>query len=126
MQINDKIIIDTATSYLNHPYSKEFDCVKFVRKVYQTSGIIIPKLDPSPPPLEFNIQKEQLKNPPIGHIMFLKDREDPRKHRAWTHIVIINSKKSCIHCSLFFGRKVVITPLEEIFKKYDFVESVYT
>ena len=119
-------ILSVATSYLGHPYSLEFDCIKFVRTVYKEIGIIIPKLYSYAPPREFNIIREQLLSPPIGHLMFLKDPKDPRKHRDWTHVVIIGVENTCIHCSIFFGEKVVITPLAEIFKTYDFAESITT
>jgi len=116
-------ILQTAISYIGHPYSAEFCCVDFVRKVYDSVGIKIPKLRSYSPPAEFNIKKEDLAHPPVGHLMFLKDRSDPRQDRAWTHVVIIMPDLLCIHCSLFFGEKVVISPLLDIFKKYDFVDS---
>ncbi len=119
-------ILSIVKTYVGAPYSKEFDCVAFVRGVYRQVGIEVPKLRSFEPPKDFNLSKEQLENPPAGHILFLKDREDPRKHRAWTHVVIILDDKNCIHCSLFFGRKVVVTPLVEIYKRYDYAESKTT
>ncbi|MDB4983931.1 MAG: hypothetical protein JWM20_110 [Patescibacteria group bacterium] len=118
------IVIETAMSYLEHPYSKEiFNCVTFVRAVYKSADIDIPLLNPGPPAFELNISRWQCDDPPVGHMIFLKDPLDPRKERAWTHIVIALENKTCIHCSLFFGRKVVISTLDEIFARYEFAES---
>lgn len=116
-------VLRTAVLYVNYPYSKDFSCVDFVRKVYSSIGIEIPKLKPYIPPEEFNITKEELNNPPAGHIIFFKDRTDSRKYRAWTHIGIIMPNHYCIHCSLFFGKKVIISSLSDMYKKYDFAES---
>lgn len=116
-------ILDAAWSLLGRPYADDFQCVDFVRAVYASADITIPRLTSGSPPEDFNIRKADLRNPPAGYIMFLKDRCDPRKERLWTHLVIILPLRTCIHCSLFYGEKVVITPLAEIFERYDFAES---
>jgi len=123
-KISSDKIIEVALSYLDHPWSRtEFNCVTFVREVYARVGIEIPKLRHDCIPSEFNITKDQFENPPAGHLIFLLDPNDPRKERAWTHLVISLGDQKCIHCSLFFGRKVVISTIEEIRKKYLFAES---
>lgn len=119
-------ITKSALSYLGRPYSKDWRCVDFVRAVYQDAGMNIPPLMDYAPPPEFNIATEQLIEPPTGCLMFLKDRNDPRKKRAWTHVVIVLTTNTCIHCSIFYGNKVVISTFEEIFLRYDFVESKQT
>lgn len=116
-------ILQVALSCINRPYEQGFRCVDFVRYVYHVAGIEIPPLTPGPPPQEFNIKKEELDNPPMGHLIFLLDRDDPRKERAWTHIAIVLFDGLCIHNSLFFGKKVVVSPLKEMYKKYDFAPS---
>jgi len=102
----------------------DFKCIDFVRIVYRAVGITIPRLGPWCPPSDFNIGEEELADPPVGHLMFLKDRTDPRTESAWTHTVIIVPGRKCVHCSLFLGEKVVITPLEELWQRYDFAPSV--
>jgi hypothetical protein len=91
--------------------------------VYQKIGIEIPLLKSCAPSDKLSISIKQIKNPPIGHPILLKDRDDPRKERAWTHVAIILTKGTCIHCSLFFGRRVTISSFNEIFKKYDLVAN---
>ncbi len=117
------VVLQIATSYIGHPYGKGFRCVDFVRNVYGHVGIKIPKLTSRVPPVEYNITKKQLRDPPVGYLIFLKDRGDPRKYRAWTHVVIVMPDHCCIHCSLFFGKKVVISSLSDMYKKYDFAKS---
>ena len=56
-------------------------------------------------------------------MIFLKDRNDPRKERVWTHVAIILTKETCIHCSLFFGNKVVISSFKDMYAKYDVVTN---
>lgn len=120
-------IIQTALQYIGTPYSKEFDCIQFVRVVYKSAGIIVPKIfHLTPPPEEFNIKKRQLQRIPKGHLIFLKDRYDPRKERYWTHVVIALDNRRCIHNSIFYGsEKVTISNLGEIMRdRYNFAESV--
>lgn len=119
-------IIKTAISYIGKPYSKEFDCIQFVRVVYEFVGIHIPKIPKlGSPPSEFNICKKQLNDIPVGHIVFLRDRHDPRKERSWTHVVIALNNRFCIHNSVFYGSKVVVSDFEKITKdRYDFAESI--
>ena len=120
-----KKIISVALSYLGHKYEHGFDCIGFVRNVYKHAGIDIPLISGTTfPPEEFNIMEDQLSNPPIGHLIFLKDRYDPRKERVWTHVVLTLSENECIHSSIFYGEKVSISNLQEIMeKRYDFVPS---
>ena len=116
-------ITEIAQSYIGKPYlPNQFECADFVREVYKRIGIEVPLLAKSAPPVEFNITTEQLAEPPIGHLMFLKNPKD-RRQRSWTHVVIILSRKTCIHCSFFFGKKVVVSTFEEIFQRYEFAES---
>lgn len=116
-------ITKSALSYLDRPYFKDWRCVDFVRAVYQNAGINIPLLMDYAPPPEFNISSEQLNEPPTGYLMFLRDRNDPRKSRVWTHVVIVLTPATCIHCSIFYGNKVVISSFDDIFLRYDFAES---
>ena len=116
-------VTEIAQSYVGIPYIPyQFECVDFVREVYRHVGIEIPLLPKSAPPAEFNINAEQLAEPPIGYLMFLKNPKD-RRLRAWTHVAIILSKETCVHCSYYFGKRVVISTFEEVFQKYEFVES---
>lgn len=115
-------VVSVALSYLGRSRQKIFCCADFVRAVYRSIGIEIPLLASSAPPSEFNIKAEDLQNPPIGHLMFLRDRKD-RRSRAWTHVAILLPHGRCIHCSYFFGRKVTISTLDEIFECYDFAPS---
>lgn len=120
-----KKIISIALSYYGRKYGEGLDCIGFVRKVYGHIGICIPPVfGELPPPKEFNITKDQLYDPLIGHIVFLKDRYDPRKERVWTHVVITLPNHQCIHSSIFSGEKVSISDLREIMeKRYDFAPS---
>lgn len=118
-------IVSIAISYLGHKYGNGLDCIGFVRSVYKCIGIDIPPISgTSFPPKEFNITRDQLYGPPVGHTIFLKDRYDPRKERTWTHVVIALSGHQCIHASIFYGGKVSISDLREIMqKRYDFAPS---
>lgn len=116
-------IIETALTFLGQPYSPSFNCIDFVREVYARVGIQIPKISPQITPRRCNILREDLKDPPFGHIIFLRDLQDDRP-RSWTHVGILLPEKKCIHCSLFFGQKVVISALDELFKRYHFAESI--
>ena len=117
-------IIKISIGYLRREREVGFSCVDFVRLVYRQIGIDIPLLMPKlPPPSEINIKREDLGFLPLGEIIFLRDRSDGRP-RPWTHVGIVYSPFEIIHCSLFFGGCVVITPIQLIWERYDFVESL--
>ncbi len=117
-------IVAHARTYLGTAYTASFRCVDFVRLVYANFGIKIPKLRPCMPPRNLNVSLDQIDNLPLGHPLFLKDREDPRTKRAWTHVVIITGPDTCIHCSIFYGEVVVESSIQEMLKdRYDFAAS---
>lgn len=130
MELNNyqtKRVVSKSLSYLGNPWTKnEFTCVDFVRNVYREVDIDIPLLGIDFPPKDLNISMEQIGNPPAGHLMFLKNRKTLRQDRAWTHVVIVISQNYCIHCSLLLGGTVMISSFEEIFARYDFVESTHS
>lgn len=116
-------IITAARPLLGRAYSANFSCVDFVRAVYGEIGLRIPPLNGyRPPPVKLNIPRVGAVLNRVGHLIFLRRRHDPRD-RYWTHVAIVWPKASCIHCSRFFGGQVVVTPLTEVFEKYDFVPS---
>ena len=106
-----KQIEEVALSYLGREYRIDFNCRDFVEMVYSQVGM--------PMPLRrLNITREELENPPVGHIIFLRHKGAPR-HKVSTHVGIIISGKRCIHNSYYFGKQVVVTSFEELFKVYD-------
>ena len=119
-------VVKTALLYINTPRSSKFRCVDFVREVYGKIGIIISPIPPDNVPKDLSVRRDELSNPPHGYLMFLKDRNDSGKRkRVWSHVVIVLPNNNCIHCSFFFGKKVVVSSLHDLFqKRYDFAESV--
>lgn len=104
-------IITTARRYLGSPYQDDFTCLDFVRTVYAKHGFTVP-------PIELNLQAKDLENPPIGFVLYLR-RRGYSGDRRWTHVTIVVSATECIHCSHYFGDKVVITPLKDVLSFYD-------
>ena len=105
--------------------SNDFNCIGFVRFVYRKVGIEIPPiLIRTAPPREFNITRDQQHNPPLGHIVFLRNRFSLKEYRKWTHVVISLGDDNCIHCSCFYGMIVIISSLNQILhERYDFAPS---
>jgi hypothetical protein len=117
------VVVETALTYLNQPYRVGFRCTEFAREVYRSVGIEIPKLKTYAPPRELNLSPEEFMSPRKGSLIFLKDRHDPRKERAWTHVVICLSTHNCIHNSRFYGKVCISSFLELTTERYDFTES---
>jgi len=116
-------VINKALMYLGTPYEKPgFTCVDFARAVYREVGIELPVLGPMSPPKDFNITKDQLDEPPVGHLIFLKDKST-KKERNWTHVAILIPGKRCVHCARPPG-KILISSLKEIFESCDFAPSL--
>lgn len=124
LQSQRELVVKIAQGYLGKKRRNDFKCIDFVRMVYRGIDIVVPQISPSLfPPKEFNIAKEDLDKPPLGGVIFLRDRGD-RRLRTWTHVGIIYSPTEIIHCSLYFGGCVVITPIQSVWERYDFVESI--
>lgn len=105
-------VVSTALQYLGRAYTSTFTCIDFVREVYLAHGWTIP-----PPTL--NIRADQLlDNPPIGFVLYLRLKTSGHTE-GWTHIAIVISADTCIHCSYFFGKRVVLTPTAKLLALYD-------
>ena len=101
---------------LGRPYSEAYKCLTFVRDVYGAVGLTLP-------PIVMNVRREQLENPPVGFVLYLR-RKSKRSATStrFTHAGIIIPERSLIHCSYYFGKKVVISDLDEVLEIYDLVE----
>lgn len=105
-------IISTARTYLGRDYTRSFNCLDFVREVYRAHGLTVP------PPF-LNLRPEDLSDPSPGYVLYL--RHKTFSGDGWTHVAIIASSESCIHCSYYFGRKVVITSIADMLSMYNVV-----
>lgn len=83
----------------------------FVREVYLKNQLTLP-------PLSLNLTPEELLNPPIGHILYLRHKQ-ASPGRNFTHAALILPERKAIHASYYFGMCVVITDLDELMKIYD-------
>lgn len=112
-------IVEIAHTYLGQPFDiKDFDCVYFIKAVYQKVGIEIPRFWAKDyPPQDFNLTPEELLQMPLGSTLFLK-RKATTVVRPWTHMVLIASPTHFIHNSRFFGHKVVLTPKDVVLEYY--------
>ncbi len=66
--------------------------------------------------LGLNLKPEHIGDEKRGYLLYFRRKESARRV---THAGILYSESRCIHCSYYFGRKVVITDLSEIFNSYD-------
>jgi len=103
-----------AMQFLGTPYARDFNCMTFVRAVYRAVGLTLP-------PMALNVTTADLVNPPIGYVLYVQHKQAPR--RGYSHVVIILPRRRCIHCSYYFGRKVVITDLDELMALYDIADA---
>ncbi len=112
-------IVARAKSYISKPFNyRRFNCVHFVREVYDYVGIILPPLPPYDyPPSDFHLSEEDLAVMPIGHIIFLKRKEEVTS-RFWTHVALIYSHTEFIHCSRYIGNSVNIVSIKQMFAVY--------
>ncbi len=111
-QDKQRDIVTEALRHLGREYDRvHFNCLTFVRLVYENVGLKLP-------PLRLNILPSQLTNPPVGFMLYLKHKT-ASKDRRFTHVAIVLDNCTCIHCSKFFGNAVVITEYEKLFEMYD-------
>lgn len=112
-------IITVAQGYLNRSFDyHNFNCIHFVREVYGLVGITLPLINREGlPPAKFHLSEIEFRKMLLGHSVFFR-RKSSMSPRLWTHVAIIFSESELIHCSLFFGKKVVVTSVDEFFKIY--------
>lgn len=112
-------IVAAAKSYTHHPFDLEtFNCVHFVRAVYDSVGITLPLIPSRGYPLaDFHLSTEELNSMPIGHSVFLKRRSEVTA-RHWTHMALIYAPREFIHCSRYLGHGVNIVSFEQMFSVY--------
>ncbi len=122
--MSERIIIESH-NYLGFEFNYEkFNCVHFAREVYRCVGITLPLLDRKGfPPKDFHLSPEEFGNMPTGHCAFFK-RKACSSGRIWTHVAIIVSSTELIHCSRYFGCKVVITPRDMFLEIYDLAPQI--
>lgn len=107
-------ITKKARELLDTPYnSLSFNCLHFVRAVYTEVNLSLP-------PLKMNPGLDDLRSGlvPPGHVLYLRHKRDDTKRR-FTHAAIVMEDKKIIHCSYYFGEKVVISDIDEILSLYD-------
>jgi hypothetical protein len=110
-------IIGKACELLNAPYdSRSFNCLHFVRVVYAEMNLSLP-------PLRMNPGLDNLRSGsvPSGYILYLKHKRDDTDRR-FTHAAIVMENKKVIHCSYYFGEKVVISDIDEILSLYELAD----
>ncbi len=112
-------IKNEAIRYIGRKYDRvHFNCLTFVRLVYQKVGFTLP-------PLQLNVTLSQLKNPPVGFVLYLK-RKNTEGTGRFTHVAILMDDMMCIHCSYFFGGSVVKSKIDELLDFYDLAVGVKT
>jgi len=118
-------IVDVSYRYLGKVFNyKEYNCVHFVREVYLNAGIIFPLLSVRDfPPVDFHLSDHEFSNMPIGHTVFFK-RKESKSERFWTHVAIIISSDSMIHCTRHLGSGVIITPKSRFMEVYDITPKI--
>ena len=101
-----------ALNYLGNKYDHtHFNCMTFVRSVYEKVGLKLP-------PLYLNVTYSSLNNNAEGFIIYLK-RKGLNNTKRFTHAGIILDRLTCIHCSYYSGGMVVLTGMKELLKDYD-------
>lgn len=111
-------IVTSAKRFIDRAYDgRNFNCVHFVREVYAEVGIVLPMINPHGyPPNNFHLSEIEFAMMPMGHCVFFK-KIISRLPRIWTHVAIVASSDSLIHCSWRAG-KVVITSQTEFLDVY--------
>jgi len=112
-------IVTASLRYLGKPFDWEtFNCVHFVRSVYQDVDMQFPILKRYDlPPREFHLGNNEFARMPRGHSVFFKRKASPVK-RYWTHMAIIIGSDKLIHCTRHLGTGVTITPKSEFLETY--------
>jgi hypothetical protein len=96
--------------FLNTPRRPNFKCGHFVKHVFKTARI-------APWVKWKNISENQKTSPPFGECIFLLEKSITTK--LWSHVGIALPFGYMIHMSYYWGCKVTITHLSEIWKRYD-------
>jgi len=122
VSVNKNKIIEEAEKYLGAPYllggksKKGIDCSGLTQMIYKDAfKIILPRHSWDQKEVG---KKVSLKNIKTGDLIFLIKKSNRHKHLG---IIEKNESVNLIHASLE-KKKVIRQKLDEVFKKYDFVE----
>lgn len=103
-------IVLLALLSIGIPRRPDYKCSQFVKHMYRLARI--PRKEKILPFLSRKL--EELR---FGDCIFLRERI--RTPKKWTHVGIMLPFGYMIHMSYYWGECVTITPLSEIFKRYD-------
>lgn len=103
-------IVLVALLFINTPRTESFNCWAFVRHVFRLARIKECKYFK-------NISKKEAENPPFGEVIFLLEKGV--RNKRWSHVVITLPFGYVVHMSYYWGMKVTITPLSEIWDLYN-------
>ena len=123
-KLADKIVMNSLV-HVNKPFDfLNFNCVHFVRVVYESVGIRFPILRKEVvPPRNFHLSESEFYCMPIGHSLFFY-RKESSLVRPWTHVAIIISPTEMIHCTRNLGDGVTVTSRDEMLEKYYLAKCV--
>ena len=112
-------IVSISEQYFERKFEwSSFNCVHFVIEVYDQLNICLPAIERyNFPPKDFHLSEAEFESMPIGHSVFLK-RKAKDSPRLWSHVGIIYSSDSIIHCTRHLGDGVVITPKSVLMEAY--------
>lgn len=117
--VQSQRIIASSLKFVGKRFDyQSFNCVHFVRSVYDSIGLVIPMLDRYDlPPREFHLSADEFVLMPLGSTVFFKRRESV-VDRYWTHVAIIIGPDELIHCTRHLGTGVTITSKSEFLQTY--------
>lgn len=124
-QNQSESIVTISYNYLGKPFDWDtFNCVHFVRRVYHEVGICFPLLSREDlPPSNFHLSADEFALMPIGHSVFFKRRAS-KLARFWTHVAIIVSPDTLIHCTRHLGLGVIVSSKSEFMEIYDLAPKI--
>ncbi|MCF7865743.1 MAG: hypothetical protein K9M11_04545 [Candidatus Pacebacteria bacterium] len=112
-------IVGISEKYIDRKFDwSSFNCVHFVIEVYAQLNILLPVIERySFPPREFHLSEKEFLTMPIGHSVFFK-RKAKNSPRLWSHVGIVYSDDTIIHCTRHLGNGVVVTPRSILMETY--------
>ncbi len=117
-------IAAVSQTYLGRSFDWDiFNCVHFVRRVYQEVGIVLPLLvRDALPPADFHLSPDEFAKMPIGQCVFFK-RKAKISARYWSHLAIIVDSSTLIHCTRHMGNGVILTPQADFMEVYELAQK---
>lgn len=114
-------IVSVALAHLGLKRTETFKCHHFVFRVFDRVSITLPLVPGESLPDTLRVSRQAIENGriPLGHPIFFIDTRE--QEQPWHHVGILLSDQRLVHNTHHFGKRVAVTPLSKMWRRYQLI-----